>query len=164
MHSIHTKVYNVIYTFELALTQSETNMHTQIYLQLSSYLKLSIHFFLGLPLHRFPGIPSSYTLLASLSSSIRSTFFLYILCLLLIVSTTASWLRLFFISFLTQSIFVSLPSSSNSASHMPAACSRTAFCTVHVSHPYNRVAITIALNTFLSLILFFPVLLFLLPQ
>ena len=28
MHSIHTKVYNVIYTFELALTQSETNMHT----------------------------------------------------------------------------------------------------------------------------------------
>ena len=63
-------------------------------------MKLPVHFFLGLPLHRFPGIPSSYTRLASLSSSMCSTF--HVLCLLLIVSTTASWLSLFFMVHVTS--------------------------------------------------------------
>ena len=129
--------------------QSEPNMHRYISIPLAMYFKLSIHFFLGLPLHRFPGIPSSYCRLASLSSSMCSTFSFYVLCLLN-VSTTASWLSLFLISsFQTWSIFVSPspPQIAHLTCLQPALLSLL-HCPCFTSI-FNRVATTIALNTFI---------------
>ena len=110
-------------------------------------LKLSIQRFLGL-LGLLPVTSSLYTCLTSLSPSMPSSFSFHALFFFQATSITASCFNLCLTSsFLTLSSLVT--PSALLKYLISVACSLLIchFCIVQVTHPYNSVGTTIALNT-----------------